>query len=337
MQAIFDIYNWNVDRFERIDQGLINTTFIVITKEGQEYILQTVNHLIFKDPPAIDQNIQLIGKYLQEHAPGFLFTHLVPTKKGDTLTFYEGKYYRAFAKINGHSYDVLENPLLAKAAANAFGQFTAALVNLPIQQLKITLPDFHNLSLRYTQFETALTNGDTNRINESKIAIEYLQSQQDVVKRYETFIANKDAKLRVTHHDTKISNVLFDKQEKAICVIDLDTVMPGYFISDVGDMCRTYLPNVSEEEANLDLVQIDKGRWTALKEGYLNAMGNILTSFELAHFEFAGEFMIYMQALRFLTDHLNRDVYYGAKYNGQNYVRAINQIALLKAYRKILQ
>ena len=166
MQAIFDIYNWDVDRFEKIDQGLINSTFIVSTKEGQEFILQTVNHLIFKDPPSIDQNIQLIGKYLQEHTPGFLFTHLVPTKKGETLTFYEGKYYRAFEKINGQSYDVLENPLQAKAAANAFGQFTAALVDLPIHQLKITLPDFHNLSLRYNQFENSLKNGDNNRSND---------------------------------------------------------------------------------------------------------------------------------------------------------------------------
>ena len=336
MQAIFDIYQWDVNRFEQLNQGLINSTYCVYTKEGKEFILQTVNHQIFKDPSAIDQNIQLIGSYLQEHAPRFIFTHLVPAADGATLTFYEGKYYRAFEKINGHSYDVLENPLQAKAAANAFGQFTAALVDLPIHKLKITLPDFHNLSLRYAQFETALTNGDLNRINESKDAIEYLQSQQDLVKRYESFIANKDAKQRVTHHDTKISNVLFDKQEKAICVIDLDTVMPGYFISDVGDMCRTYLPNVSEEESNLDLVKIDKGRWTALKEGYLDAMGAILTPFELAHFDFAGEFMIYMQALRFLTDHLNLDIYYGAKYNGQNYVRAINQIALLKAYQKML-
>ncbi|MFM1930263.1 MAG: hypothetical protein RL387_1591 [Bacteroidota bacterium] len=337
MQAIFDIYNWNVDRFEKIDQGLINTTFIVSTKEGQEYILQTVNHLIFKDPSAIDQNIQLIGKYLQEQTPNFLFTHLVPTKNGDTLTFWEGKYYRAFVKIKGHSFDVLENPHQAKEAANAFGQFTATLVDFPIQDLKITLPDFHNLSLRYTQFENALLQGDSKRITESKEAIQYLQSQQDIVIQYESFIQNKAAKQRVTHHDTKISNVLFNSNEKAICVIDLDTVMPGYFISDVGDMCRTYLPNVSEEEANLDLVQIDKGRWTALKEGYLNEMGNILTPFELAQFEFAGEFMIYMQALRFLTDHLNLDTYYGAKYNGQNYVRAINQIALLKAYKNILQ
>lgn len=335
MQAIFDIYHWNVDRFEQLNQGLINSTHIVYTKEGKEFILQTVNHQIFKDPSAIDQNIQLIGSYLQEHAPHFIFTHLVPAANGNTLTFYEGKYFRAFEKINGHSYDVLENPKQAKAAANAFGQFTAALVNLPIQQLKITLPDFHNLSLRYAQFEDALKNGDLNRINESKDAIEYLESQQNIVGRYEAFINNKEAKKRVTHHDTKISNVLFDKQEKAICVIDLDTVMPGYFISDVGDMCRTYLPDVSEEEANLDLVKIDKGRWSALKEGYLDAMASILTPFEIAHFEFAGEFMIYMQALRFLSDHLNMDIYYGAKYNGQNFVRAINQIALLKAYQKM--
>jgi aminoglycoside phosphotransferase (APT) family kinase protein len=158
-----------------------------------------------------------------------------------------------------------------------------------------------------------------------------------LVEQYENFISSKNAILRVTHHDTKISNVLFDQNEKVICVIDLDTVMPGYFISDVGDMCRTYLPNVSEEEQNIDLIQIDKGRWDAIKEGYLLAMGDLLTSFEKAHFEFAGSFMIYMQALRFLTDHLNNDVYYGAKYNGQNYVRAINQIALLKAYYQIIQ
>ena len=127
MQAIFDIYQWDVIRLEKLNQGLINSTYCVYTKEGKEYILQTVNHQIFKDPSAIDQNIQLIGSYLQEHAPHFIFTHLVPAADGATLTFYEEKYYRAFEKINGHSYDVLENPEQAKAAAGAFGQFTAAI------------------------------------------------------------------------------------------------------------------------------------------------------------------------------------------------------------------
>jgi len=337
MQVIFDIYQWDVQSFEKIDQGLINSTFVIKTKEGQEFILQSINHLIFKKPEAIDHNINKIGAYLHTHKPNYLFTQLVPSLDGSTIHFYEGKYYRAFKKMNGKSYDVLSNPNQAKEAASAFGKFTSNLVDISIDDIQITLPDFHNLSLRYQQFENSLINGDSQRLETSKEAIRFLRDHAFIVEKFTEFIDSKDSIKRVTHHDTKISNVLFDEEDKALCVIDLDTVMPGYFISDVGDMCRTYLPNVSEEEANIDLIQIDKGRWLAIKEGYLEVMGDILTPFELDHFEFAGQFMIYMQALRFLTDHFNRDVYYGAKYNGQNYVRAINQIALLKAYNHIIQ
>jgi Ser/Thr protein kinase RdoA (MazF antagonist) len=336
MQAIFDIYNWDVQSFEKIDQGLINSTFIVNTKQGQEFILQSINHQIFKKPEAIDHNIKMIGTYLNAYSPEFLFTHLVPNFNGATLSFFEGKYYRAFVKLNGKSYNVLSHSNQAKEAASAFGAFTSKLADIAINDIQITLPDFHNLSLRYQQFETSLEKGDQQRLENSKEAILFLKNQAHLVETYEQFIRSEEAIKRVTHHDTKISNVLFDQQDKALCVIDLDTVMPGYFISDVGDMCRTYLPNVSEEEVNIDLIKIDKGRWTAIKEGYLENMGDILTSFEMDHFEFAGQFMIYMQALRFLTDHLNKDVYYGAKYNGQNYVRAINQIALLEAYNKMI-
>ena len=110
--------------------------------------------------------------------------------------------------------------------------------------------------------------------------------------------------------------------------------MPGYFISDVGDMCRTYLCKVSEEEKELNLIHIEKERWGQMKYGYLLQMQNSLSNFELDHFIFGGQFMIYMQALRFLTDHLNNDIYYGTKYENQNYFRAINQIELLKKYKE---
>jgi len=123
--------------------------------------------------------------------------------------------------------------------------------------------------------------------------------------------------------------------EKGVCVIDLDTMMPGYFMSDIGDMCRTCLCNVSEEEANLDLLKVDALKWEAIQKGYLSEMQSELSNFELDHFFFAGQFMIYMQALRFLTDHLNMDTYYGAKKEGQNYVRALNQIRLLELYNAL--
>ena len=112
--------------------------------------------------------------------------------------------------------------------------------------------------------------------------------------------------------------------------------MPGYFISDVGDMCRTYLCKVSEEEKELNLIQIEMERWEQLKNGYLSQMQNSLSNYELDHFIFGGQFMIYMQALRFLTDYLNNDIYYGTKYDSQNYYRAINQIELLKKFNEFI-
>lgn len=336
MKSIFELYNWDVIAVKQLHQGLINSTYFINTSTG-EYILQTINHHIFKDPLAIDTNINKLGAHLKKYAPNYLFTHLIPTKNGNTLIEWEGRYYRAFHKIDAYSLSVLDNPRQAEEASRQFGKFTQALSEFDIHELKITLPNFHNLTLRYQQFLEATEGGNTKRIEQAKDEIAYLKSNKKIVDRFELFIAHESTKLRVTHHDTKISNVLFNKEngiEKAICVIDLDTLMPGYFISDVGDMCRTYLCKVTEEEQDLNLVQIEKSRWDHLKNGYLSEMQNTLSNFELDHFIFAGQFMIYMQALRFLTDHLNNDIYYGAKYDGQNYVRAINQIELLKKYNE---
>ena len=124
--------------------------------------------------------------------------------------------------------------------------------------------------------------------------------------------------------------MLFDSAGKGLCVIDLDTVMPGYFISDVGDMMRTYLSPVNEEESETDKIIIRKDFYEAIVQGYLSEMGPELTETEKEQFHFSGLFMVYMQALRFLTDHINNDVYYGSRYEGQNLVRAINQATLLK-------
>jgi Ser/Thr protein kinase RdoA (MazF antagonist) len=337
MESIFKQYGWEVTSFEQLHQGLINSTYQVNTTSG-DFILQTINHHIFKNPFAIDSNINLIGKYLNKVAPDYVFTHLVPTQVGATIIEWEGHYYRAFHKIEGYALSVLESPLQAKEAANQFGTFTSILCDLDLTSLQITLPDFHNLSLRYHQFLDAIIHGNPQRIVEAKDAIAVLESYHNYVTIYEQFINHKETKKRVTHHDTKISNVLFRKMnnlEQGICVIDLDTVMPGYFISDIGDMCRTCLCNVSEEESNLELIKVDAQKWAALQNGYLGQMKQVLTNFELDHLFFGGQFMIYMQALRFMTDHLNNDVYYGAKKEGQNYVRALNQIRLLEVYNKL--
>ena len=333
MQSIFEQYGWENATAIPLTQGLINQTFELHSLQG-DFILQNINTQVFKDPFAIDHNINAIGQYYNTNRPDQLFTHLVPTLRGETLMEWDGKYYRAFKKIDGIALDVLSTASQAKEAANQFGQFTASLIEFPIASLKLTIPQFHDLALRYHQFEQALIHGDTNRISQAKDAILFLQSHQVYVKQWMHFTGHQDAHLRVTHHDTKISNVLF-KDDAAICVIDLDTTMPGYFISDVGDMCRTYLCPVNEACQDLNQIKVLPERWNAIQEGYLEAMGEFLTSFEKDHFKFSGQCIIYMQALRFLTDFLELDRYYRVERPGQNLDRTNNQIQLLIEFNQL--
>lgn len=240
-------------------------------------------------------------------------------------------YFRLFPFVqDSHTVDTVQTPEEAYEAAKQFGRFTKLLSPLDTNKLQITLPDFHNLSLRYQQFQHALNEGNKDRITKSNLSIELLQKQVSIVTEFEAIKQNPDFKLRVTHHDTKISNILFDEKKRGLCVIDLDTVMPGYFISDVGDMMRTYLSPVSEEEKDFSKIEVRDEYFSAIVRGYLHEMNNELTSTEKNYFVFAGKFLIYMQALRFLTDYFNNDVYYGAKYPDQNFVRANNQIVLLE-------
>jgi Ser/Thr protein kinase RdoA (MazF antagonist) len=192
----------------------------------------------------------LIADYLQKHHPGYSFVAPLTSSKGDEMIYLKDEgFFRLFPFVaDSHSKDVVETPEEAFEAAVHFGRFTKLLSAFNSSQLQITIPRFHDLGLRYDQFLQALENGNKQRIRGSQESISVLQSHSDIVTEYKNIQSNPQFKLRVTHHDTKISNVLFDSNGKGICIIDLDTVMPGYFISDVGDMMRTYLSPVSEEE-----------------------------------------------------------------------------------------
>lgn len=162
--------------------------------------------------------------------------------------------------------------------------------------------------------------------------IEKAHLYQDVASTYETIVVDKLIPFRVIHHDTKISNILFDEARNGLCVIDLDTVMPGYYISDVGDMMRTYLSPYNEEEQDLAKIAVREEFFKAIVEGYFSEMGSIITPMERNLFVYSGKFMIYMQALRFLTDYLNADIYYQTTYPEHNLMRAKNQFELLDSY-----
>jgi Ser/Thr protein kinase RdoA (MazF antagonist) len=311
--------------------GLINRTW-KLTHQNKQYILQRINTHVFQKPEAIALNIAAAGNYLRQKFPDYLFVQPVKTLTQQDYYYHtEYGYFRLIPFIeNSHTVDVVHSKEEAFEAAKAFGRFTKNLSEFDAAHLQTTIPDFHNLHLRYQQFEEALTKGNKERIKQAAELITFIHELKPIVTQFEELKRNEQFKIRATHHDTKISNVLFNEQQKAICVIDLDTMMPGYFISDVGDMLRTYLSPVSEEEHDVSKIEIREDYFKAVVQGYLSEMNAELTDFEKQHFVYAGKFMMYMQALRFITDHFNNDVYYGARYDGHNLVRARNQLTLLQ-------
>ncbi len=311
--------------------GLINRTW-KITSGNKAYILQRVNDNVFKNPQGIADNIRMIDEYLKDHSPDYLFVSAIKNLKKEELVLdpIEG-YFRLFQFIEGsHTINVVTSPSQAYEAAWQFGKFTRLLSGFNASMLHTTIPDFHDLSLRYKQFEDALKNGNQVRVQHASELIRDLKSHHPILDTFEKVTVNQSIPKRVMHHDTKISNVLFDSNGKGMAIIDLDTVMPGYFISDVGDMMRTYLSPANEEEKDFSKIEIRDDFFRAIVNGYVRAMGDELTGEEQNLILYSGSFLIYMQALRFLTDYCNNDSYYGAAYEGHNFVRAGNQICLLK-------
>ncbi|MDP4131952.1 MAG: aminoglycoside phosphotransferase family protein [Bacteroidota bacterium] len=312
--------------------GLINNTWKIICGDD-EFILQRINQNVFKNPLDLIENIRKLSAYFEKVHPDYFFVApRLTLKKQDFVFDPEKGYFRLFPFVKGsYTCDTVAKSSLAFEAAKQFGRFTKMLSGFRPSHLRITLPDFHNLTLRHEQFESAIREGNPERIMESEKSIEFLQQHKGITEIFEKIKTNPNFILRVTHHDTKISNVLFSREKDlGLCVIDLDTVMPGYFISDVGDMLRTYLSPVSEEEKDYSKIEIREDYFTAIARGYLGEMQYELSEDEKEHFVYAGKFIIYMQAIRFLTDYLNNDLYYGSKYEGHNFVRANNQIVLLK-------
>jgi len=313
--------------------GLINRTLKVSGIAG-DYILQQINVNVFKSPEDIAENLSLLNTHFKKTNSDYLFVAPLPTILGDFLVKSpSGDVFRLFPFVKGsQTINFISYEKEAFEAAKQFGRFTRLLSDFEIGQLKYTLPDFHNLTLRFEQFKTAQKNATGERLDEASNEIQEVYKHDHILQTYKQLIANNEMPLRVIHHDTKISNILFDDQQNGLCVIDLDTVMPGYYLSDVGDMMRTYLSPASEEEADLSKIHIRENFFYAICKGYLSEMGTVLSETEKKYFIFSGKLMIYMQALRFLTDFLDNDIYYGTKYPGHNLNRARNQFTLLNKY-----
>ena len=321
----------NILSGEVLGQGLINSSYKITTSNGNAYFLQQINTLIFKNPMALQENYVLIEEHLSSHN-SLLLPKLIRTITGELLYQQNNQSWRCFAFIqNTYSPQTLDTPEQAYETAYCYGLFTAALHDVDSNEVQTVLPRFHDLSYRFEEFTQALNNASQSVIADVADLIAAIEKEQWLVSWFEKIKQDKtDFPLRILHHDCKISNILFDKITHAVrCPVDLDTTQPGLFFSDIGDMMRTMVPDKDENDKDSQGIRLRPPFFNAITDGYLAAMSDHLTHEEKTELPKSGMAMTYMQAMRFLTDHLNGNVYYKTEYAEQNKNRAANQLQLL--------
>jgi Ser/Thr protein kinase RdoA (MazF antagonist) len=325
-------------RIEPLGAGHIHQTFLV-TRGTAGFVLQRVNHHVFKRPDLIMQNIACASTWLRQHHPDYLFLSLVKSVQGEEMVYDEEGYpWRVFPYIpDTITLNEIQSAEEAYEAARGFARLTRNLDGCNTQEFASTIDRFHDLAWRYEQFTEALKNTDQARRTAAAQTIEQATQFAWLVNDYRRLVAQGKLPVRITHNDTKINNILFDRvSRKAVCVIDLDTLMPGYFIYDIGDMIRTFISPVSEEETDLSKVVFRREMYDALVVGYREEMNDRLSEDEKAAIPYGGMMMTYIMALRFLADYLNGDVYYSTHYPGQNLNRSRNQFRLLEILKSAL-
>lgn len=323
-----------------VQGGLINSSYVVRGKLTKPFLLQQINQQVFKDPEAVQQNYIQIWSAAQKNNQSISIP--APITGIDNRYLYrnaKGQYWRATEFVeDSFSKSVATTPQQAYTTAKTFALYTASLQSLDHSVLHIVIPGFHNLYDRYCQFEQALENASEERKLAASSYIKALLARKKYADFYRQLALDPVSyPVRVMHHDAKIANVLFNRDEQVICAVDFDTVMPGFFFSDLGDMIRSMACNQDENFREIDHLQLRPEFYEAIVTGYLEVMEPYLTDAEKEHIHYAGILMIYMQALRFLTDYLNGDVYYRIDYKGQNLERTRNQVKLLTELEQYLQ
>jgi hypothetical protein len=317
--------------------GHINDTFRVVA-DGRSYLLQRINHRIFKDIYGLTSNLVNICRFLSDKikfgtSQGLQTLNPVLTNHGDyILPDEDGNYWRMFDFVEGsRSYDRAENKATATEGGRTFGLFVKLLDDFPAETLVKTIPGFHDVNFRLGEFENAVRDDVAGRVKDLTEEIRFIESRAVEMKRIDNLGKAGKIPLRVTHNDTKISNILFDENNRGICVIDLDTVMPGYIHFDFGDAIRTFANTAGEDEKDLSKVSLSIDMFEAYTEGFLSATREILSGEEISNLPFAARYITWEQTLRFLTDYINGDTYYKMVYPGQNLFRMQTQARLLES------
>lgn len=330
----------------RWGSGHINDTFAA-TFEADDgtyrLVLQRINRHVFPEPAKVMENAGAVTRHLRARLsaasppPADLdrrALRLVATKEGaDWLVDAEGEPWRAWHFVEGaRSVDVVKDPRTAYEAARAFGEFQRLLLDYDGPPLHETLPLFHHTPTRFARFRAAAEADRAGRSSGAAAEVDFALSCETLAGRLVALQASGDAPLRATHNDTKVNNVLLDSATgEGLCVIDLDTVMPGLSLYDFGDLVRTAASPSAEDERDLSKVGVSDVLFEALVQGYLSAAGGFLTAAELDHLVDAARVIVLTIGLRFLTDHLEGDVYFRVHREGHNLDRARTQFALLRS------
>lgn len=310
--------------------GHINETYLVETKDGHRYILQKINRYVFKDPIAVMENCIAVTRFLSEKDPDPRHVlRYIPTHSGGYLHVdASGEYWRMYVYLEGFCLDMPESHEDLYQSALAFGRFQTLLADFPAHTLHETIPHFHDTPRRYAQLRASMDADPAGRLAACRDTADRLLSHEDIASVLQRALEKGQLPLRVTHNDTKLNNVLLDsKTREGLCLLDLDTVMPGLSLHDFGDAVRFGAATAPEDAPDASAMGLDLEAYRAYVRGYLES-ANMLTQQELQYIPVSPIVLTLETAVRFLKDHLDGDVYFHIAYPGHNLVRAKAQLAL---------
>ena len=334
-------------RYKTFTDGHINSTFLVVFSEQgalKKYLVQNINTSVFKEPERLMENVINVTHFLRKKIraaggdPERETLHFLKTTDGQ-LCLHDGEHcWRIYHFIDdSFTYDLVEDAAIFRSAGEGFGRFQRLLADYPIDNLFETIPDFHDTPKRVAALKAAAAADVVGRLREVRPELQFALEREAQAGTALQLLHEGKAPLRVTHNDTKLNNLLFDcATKKSICVIDLDTIMPGLSLYDFGDAIRFGAKTAFEDEPDLSKVSISMELFAAYTEGYLSECAEALTQSEIDHLAFSAKLMTYECGVRFLTDYLCGDVYFKIDYPEHNLVRARNQFKLVEEIERKL-
>ncbi|MCF8228701.1 MAG: aminoglycoside phosphotransferase family protein [Bacteroidales bacterium] len=324
--------------FKELKTGHINQSFLITTDSGKQLFLQKVNEGVFKDPIKLAHNFNILSLYVKPWIekespysfPKFYYAH----KYLPFLEDEQGGYWRLMDYIeNTHSFSMSSKPSIAYEAATAYGIFQKALLIPSKDAFYTTITSFRNLNMRIRSLKSAIKRDIKKRKKSANAEINAIIRLENINTDNHALIKSGKIKKLITHNDTKLDNILFDKNSlKAKAVVDYDTIQPGYLIYDFGDMVRSFCNPVEEDISDLKKIHINTDMLAAVLEGFAGEIGDLVSQADKESLSLGVKVIIYMQAIRFLTDYLNGDIYYKTDDPEQNLKRCRNQLKLLENY-----